>query len=65
MQEALADCEVGVPKTLTVEVTPVSKDGILVAKIGSISYSDTDKEEAPVEKAPTAKPYKPKAATVV
>lgn len=61
--EAVAGCEVGVPKTLTVTVTPVSdSDSLLVAKIDSIEYTESEEPSAEPEEEPeTAKAYKPKA----
>lgn len=60
--QAVEGCEVGVPKTLTVTVTPVSdSDTLLVGTVDSVEY--TEEEAAIEEEAPatTEKPYKPKA----
>jgi hypothetical protein len=59
MQEALADCEVGVAKTLTLTVTPLAKEGALVAKVDSVEYSE--KAEATPKPRSGSKPYRPKA----
>lgn len=62
MQEALADCEVGVPKTLTVDVTPIAVEGVLVAKVDAVSYAEPTAAPEVEEEAPAApKAYKPKA----
>lgn len=59
--EALADCEVGVPKTLTLTVVPVTDtDDVFVATVDSVEYSEQlpEEEEAPVEQAERA--YRPR-----
>lgn len=61
--EALADCEVGVAKTLTITVTPTVHDGgVFAATVDSIEY--TEPEEGAVEEVeaePVGEtPYKPK-----
>ena len=62
--EALADCEVGVPKTLTITVTPTVHDGgVFAATVDSIEYAEPEaeaEEEVPEEPVGEA-PYKPKA----
>lgn len=62
--EALADCEVGVPKTLSITVTPTVHDGsIFAATVDSIEYTEPEEEVAEeVESEPVGEaPYKPKA----
>jgi hypothetical protein len=61
--EALADCEVGVPKTLTVTVTPTSvSDTVLVAQVDAVEYSAPDGAESEPAPAPKGEvPYKPRA----
>lgn len=63
--KAVEGCEVGVPQTFTVTVTPTTDDGsVLVGTIDSISYEES--EEEPIEEAlPGAKKpktYKPRGA---
>ncbi len=64
MAEALAGCEVGVSKRLTVNITPVAdSDTLLVASIDSVEYTEGEAEEKPKKaaKEPAAggeKPYK-------
>lgn len=61
MAKALADCKVGEPKTLTLEVVPVMDDDTtFVAKVNSVEYAEPSGEEPTEEKpAPKEKPYKP------
>lgn len=66
MQEALADCQVGVSKTLTVDVTPLAVDGVLVAKVDGVSYTKDEAAPAPdAAPAPVKKAYKPKVSAPV
>lgn len=63
MAEALADCEVGVPKTLTITVTPtVHDESVFAATIDSIEYTEPEEEVTEeVESEPVGEaPYKPK-----
>lgn len=65
MAAALAGCEVGVPKTLTITVTPVADDDrIFVATVDSVEYSEEEEavEEEPEAEDTASKPYRPKAA---
>lgn len=66
LAEALKDCVVGQQKTITIDITPLVHDnGMLVAKIDSVAYSEPEapvEEEAPV--APEKRPYKPAVAAV-
>lgn len=64
MAAALADCEVGVPKTLTLTVTPVvDTDGLFVATVDSVEYTEEEatEEEAPAPEEGAEMPYKPRA----
>lgn len=62
--KAIEGCEVGVTKTLTVTVTPVSdSDTLLVATVDSVEYTEEEEvKDAVQESAPdTTPPYKPRA----
>lgn len=60
--EALANCEVGVPKTITITVTPVvDSDTLFVASVESVEYSEEEATEEEVDtEEPVDKAYKPK-----
>lgn len=62
--EALAGCEVGVPKTLTLTVVPVTDtDTLFVATVESVEYIEEEavEEEAVDDDGEAVAPYKPKA----
>lgn len=60
--EALADCEVGVPKTLTLTVTPTVDSDVFVATVDSVEYSESEPGGEPAEPEGAGEaPYKPKA----
>ena len=65
--EALADCEVGVPKTITITVVPVADtDTVFVATVDSVEYTESEDPEGEVEEEEEEavdKAYKPKART--
>lgn len=61
--EALADCEVGTAKKLTITVTPtVHDDSIFAATVDSIEYAEPEEDASDeVESEPVGEaPYKPK-----
>lgn len=58
MQEALAHCEVGVQETLSVDITPITVEGVLVARVDAVQY----KEPAAATPTSKSKAYKPKPA---
>jgi hypothetical protein len=66
---ALEGCEVGVPKSLTITVTPVTdSDGLFVARVDEVAYSEEEVVEEEVAEEPAEAAYRPtkgKTATAV
>lgn len=67
---ALEGCEVGVPKSLTITVTPVTDtDAVFVATVDEVAYSDEEEspkeETAPAPEEAAYRPTKGKSATSV
>lgn len=58
---ALEGCEVGVPKSLTITVTPVTdSDGVFVARVDEVGYSEEEEAvEEPVAEEIEEAPYRP------
>jgi hypothetical protein len=61
--EALKDCEVGVPKTLTLTVVPIAdNEGAFVATVQEVAYAEEEVvEEEMVPEDDAEVPYKPRA----
>jgi hypothetical protein len=57
---ALEGCEIGVPKTLTITVTPVADGDVFVAKVDEVSYTEEEAvTDEVVAEEPTEQPYRP------